>query len=328
MSLYRQPGSDKWYVDISHRGRRVRRSTGTADRQEAQRKHDELAARLWKLKAHGKHLSDALLAWVEAKPRKPSSLRALKQVRAEYADRPLAQVTEDSIVAAFGSKAPGTYNKLAAIFRAALNIAHDRGWIEAPPQIERRTEPTVEPRYLTAQEWKALRGELPDHLRPMADFAIATGLRWSNVAGLTWERVNLATKQAWIPASTAKAGKTIAVPLSAPALAALRATGKNRKGPVFTYAGKPLKSPKTAWNKATARAGVPGFRWHDLRHTWASWHAMAGTPLDVLQQLGAWQTRQMVERYAHLAPSYVASFAGNARPVRHNSGHSRKRKAA
>lgn len=323
MPLYRRPDSPIWYVDIRNGGRRIRRSTGTGDRQEAQRIHDELAARAWKIRSHGKYFSDALLAWYTAKPRKPSAQRALKQIRSDYPDRPLGQVTEESIGAIFGAKSPGTYNKIASIFRAALNIAQAKGWIAASPKIVRRAEPTVEPRYLTAKEWKALRAELPEHLAPMADFAIATGLRWANVAGLTWDRVSLPRKLAWIPASTAKAGKTINVPLSAAALRALRAIPGARDGPVFRYRGAPIGSPKTAWNKAAIRAGVPWCRWHDLRHTWASWHAMAGTPLDVLQKLGGWETRQMVERYAHLAPSYVAQFAGNARPVGHSGGHRR-----
>lgn len=223
-------------------------------------------------------------------------------------------------MAAFGTKAPGTYNKLAAVFRAALNLAYARGWVEAAPRIARRREPVVEPRYLTAAEWKRLRAELPEHLVPMADFAIATGLRWANVAGLTWDRVSLQRRVTWIPASTAKAGKTIAIPLSGAALQALRRIPGDRTGFVFTYHGEPLGSPKTAWNKAIVRAGVEWCRWHDLRHTWASWHSMRGTPLDVLQKLGGWQTRAMVERYAHLAPSYVAKFAGNARPVGDRTG--------
>ena len=328
MSLYQRPDSPIWYVNIRNGGRRIRRSTGTTDKLEAEEIHDQLKARAWKIRAHGKHLSDALLAWLKTKPRKPSAQRAVRQIRKSYKDRPLGQVTEASIIEVFGDKSPGTYNKLATIFRSALNIAHDRGWTDTAPKIARREEPELEPRYLTAEQWKALRAELPDHLRPMADFAIATGLRWANVAGLVWERVSIERKLAWIPASTAKGGKTIPVPLSAAAIRALRSAHGERKGFVFTYRGEPLGSPKTAWNKAIVRAGVPWCRWHDLRHTWASWHAMRGTPADVLQKLGAWRTREMVDRYAHLAPSYVAQFAGNSRPVGHSSGHSRARKAA
>jgi integrase len=79
---------------------------------------------------------------------------------------------------------------------------------------------------------------------------------------------------------------------------------------VFTYAGKPLGSANTlAWRKALKRAGIENFRWHDLRHTWASWHRQAGTPTHELQRLGGWRSSVMVERYAHLAPDHLARAA-------------------
>ena len=61
--------------------------------------------------------------------------------------------------------------------------------------------------------------------------------------------------------------------------------------------------------KALKRAHVEDFRWHDLRHTWASWHVQAGTPLNVLQELGGLSDYSMVLRYAHLAPEHLAEYA-------------------
>ncbi|WP_215852633.1 tyrosine-type recombinase/integrase [Acidithiobacillus ferrooxidans] len=46
--------------------------------------------------------------------------------------------------------------------------------------------------------------------------------------------------------------------------------------------------------------------WHGLRHTWASWHVQAGTPLAVLKGLGGWASLEMVQRYAHLSPDHTA----------------------
>ena len=63
------------------------------------------------------------------------------------------------------------------------------------------------------------------------------------------------------------------------------------------------------WEAACKRSEVSGFRFHDLRHTWASWHAMAGTPLSVLQELGGWHSHEMVQRYAHLSPEHLAAAA-------------------
>ena len=60
---------------------------------------------------------------------------------------------------------------------------------------------------------------------------------------------------------------------------------------------------------------------------WASWHAQNGTPLDVLRKLGAWGSLQMVDRYAHLSPGYLAQYANNAHGG-HNFGHKKNRKSS
>jgi len=64
---------------------------------------------------------------------------------------------------------------------------------------------------------------------------------------------------------------------------------------VFTYRGEPFKAANTkAWKAALERAGIEDFRWHDLRHTWATWQRQAGTPKHELQRLGGWKTASMV----------------------------------
>lgn len=79
---------------------------------------------------------------------------------------------------------------------------------------------------------------------------------------------------------------------------------------VFTYRGRPLHAAsQTAWYSALRRVGLEGFRWHDLRHTWASWHVQAGTPLLALKELGGWASLNMVLRYAHLALDHLAEHA-------------------
>ena len=66
-----------------------------------------------------------------------------------------------------------------------------------------------------------------------------------------------------------------------------------------------------AWKRALERAGIEKtFRWHDLRHTWASWHVQSGTPLQELMELGSWASYEMVLRYAHLAADHLQGAAG------------------
>jgi integrase len=79
---------------------------------------------------------------------------------------------------------------------------------------------------------------------------------------------------------------------------------------VLHVLGKRIQTSSTAWDKAKERAGIEHFRFHDLRHTWASWHVQSGTSLAELMELGGWKSYEMVLRYAHLAPEKLISVAG------------------
>ncbi|WP_264318416.1 tyrosine-type recombinase/integrase [Acidithiobacillus ferrooxidans] len=83
---------------------------------------------------------------------------------------------------------------------------------------------------------------------------------------------------------------------------------------MFYHQRHPVTDVTTkAWYKALERADIPeGFRWHDLRHTWASWHAQNGTPLHVLQEMGGWSSPSTVKRYAHLSVQHLATYVENA----------------
>ncbi|MBF0371585.1 MAG: tyrosine-type recombinase/integrase [Magnetococcales bacterium] len=82
------------------------------------------------------------------------------------------------------------------------------------------------------------------------------------------------------------------------------------------YKGKPIRQVSTkAWYAALKRAGIENFRWHDLRHTWASWHVQAGTPLHILKELGGWETEEMVARYAHLGASHLKQYTSQVEGI-------------
>lgn len=75
------------------------------------------------------------------------------------------------------------------------------------------------------------------------------------------------------------------------------------------------------------RSGTENFRWHDLRHAWASWHVQQGTPLYALKELGGWETLEIVKHYAHRAPEHLKAYAervtlGSAATaqIRHSDG--------
>ena len=64
--------------------------------------------------------------------------------------------------------------------------------------------------------------------------------------------------------------------------------------------GQWVQGRAQAWKNALKRAELENFRRHNLRHTWASWLVQNGTPLNVVQEMGAWESEGMVRRYAHL----------------------------
>lgn len=159
------------------------------------------------------------------------------------------------------------------------------------------------------------------HLRVMAEFALLTGLRQRNVSFLEWSQVDLARGVLWIHADQAKARRSLGIPLSTPARDLLGKQRGQHEQWVFPYRGQPVRKIKSAWRKALGRAGLEGVTWHTLRHTWASWHAMSGTPVPVLRELGGWSTLSMVSRYTHLSPEHLKRYAGN---VARFSGHRRR----
>lgn len=83
----------------------------------------------------------------------------------------------------------------------------------------------------------------------------------------------------------------------------------NNTRDVSTYNGSKMIYLGSAWKKALKRAGIDDFSFHDLRHTWTSWHVMSGTLLYELMLLGGWKTMECVKRYAHLAPEHLARAA-------------------
>lgn len=203
-----------------------------------------------------------------------------------------------------------TINRSLALIRSILRKASiEWEWIEKAPKIRLYPEPKKRIRWLTNEQAEILVSELPEHLKAMVRFSLETGLRQANVTGLQWSQIDLTRRIAWIHPDQAKARKAISVPLSKSAVIVIREQMGKHQTYVFSYKGNPVTQVNTkAWHKALKRSGIDNFRWHDLRHTWASWHVQAGTPLNVLQELGGWESFEMVRRYAHLSSGHLAVY--------------------
>src|SRR5690606_11013781 len=101
------------------------------------------------------------------------------------------------------------------------------------------------------------------------------------------------------------------------ALAVRRAVKGKHDRYVFTSEDGPMPAQNglvwKQWRLAVKKVGLEGFRFHDLRHMRASWHAQNGTPAFIRLQLGGWSSEKMVRRYAHLDTSHLAEWADNTR---------------
>ncbi len=206
--------------------------------------------------------------------------------------------------------ANATVNRALEIVRRILYLARDDWeWIMRVPKIRMLKEPKRRVRFLKDMEADRLMLALPEHMVPVVRFALATGCRMREILRLEWSRVDLDRRVSWLEAGTTKNEEGRGVPLNRDAILALREVQGQHERWCFTYKGKRMEAIGSAWKRSLKRAGIEKFRFHDLRHTWASWHVMNGTSLQELMELGGWKSYEMVLRYAHLAPEHLSDAA-------------------
>lgn len=206
-----------------------------------------------------------------------------------------------------------TANRYLAFIRTVLRCCEiDWGWLESAPKLRTYPEDNRRESFLDHDQIKRLLAELPDHLRDMVLFSLTTGLRQSNVTGLRWDWIDMDKRLLSVPSSSYKSKRVHTIPLSDTAVAVLGRQQRHGEY-VFTYKGQRMRWVNNhGWRNAVLRAGLDGFRWHDLRHTFASHHAMSGTPLQALQELGGWKSASVLQRYAHLSRDHLRQYGSNS----------------
>lgn len=328
MSLYRRKDSPYWWVKlpaIAGESRPLSLSTGTAVKREAQEYHDRLKAERWKQDKLGqkpRHLwDDAVVAFLRETSDKRTHNRdkaMLAWLDAYLGGKYLDEINRALIDTIKFRRAElatkSTANRYLALIRSILRKAlREWEWIDRmPATITLFPERNARVRHLTREQFDRLYKELPPHLADMALFAVSTGLRQGNLKGLLWAEVNLVDAYIAIPGEKHKNGRPHMIPINGAAGAVLqRQLGKHPKF-VFTYRGEPITNVSTkAWWGALERAGIEDFRWHDLRHTFATWLRLQGVSTTDLQSLGGWESAVMAQRYAHITPTGLRKVASH-----------------
>lgn len=170
----------------------------------------------------------------------------------------------------------------------------------------------------TANHWRAERGYvlLPslrdlvftDHVKPLILLSINTGCRRGELFDLTWSNVNLDRRILTVTGATAKSRRTRHIPLNREATSVLlnwRAQSEDTSGLVFVNEqGERFDRANSSWRRLLKQAQITEFRWHDMRHHFASRLAMGGVDLNTIRELLGHSDYTMTLRYAHLAPEF------------------------
>lgn len=325
MSIYLR--NNIWWTNFTAPdGSRIQRSTATEDRRLAQEFTDMLKAELWRVHQLGEK---PRMLWQEAVVRfmretqnkdQDNEIRLFRYLDRYFRDKYLDEIRRMHIDDIIQNKLKdgaknATVNRYLQKLRAVLNKAHKEWEVKCtPPYIKLLKEPKKRVRWITESEAQTLINALPSHLADMVIFALETGLRESNITLLRWDQVDLSQRAIFIEGEDIlKSEKAFVVPLSDKAVEVLRRQVGNNRERVFTYKGKGVRRANTyAFKNACKRIGLEDFRWHDLRHTWATWHVQRGTPIEILQELGGWTDYKMVKRYAHFSHQHLQQYVNRA----------------
>lgn len=323
MGLYLR--SKTWWYTITVKGKTHRGSCMTEDEAQAKEYHDRLRAEIWRgrvVRDAQKHTAtEAIDRFIRERAHKRSRRddeRYAEWWKEQFASaqvRLLEDVTPDVVAGIRDEErekvSVATVNRKLAFLRSVINAACKEWlWLESAPKFRLIPGEVERRRFLTPDEVSRLVQALPRPFADMALLAVATGLRQGNVFGLKWSDVDLGKRRVTLTHEVMKNGLPLSLPLNETAVSVIRKWVGQDDHYVFVYKAERVKElPSRMWAAALEQAGLVDVRWHDLRHTWASLMRQAGVGLDDLQELGGWESRVMVQRYAHLNVDHLAPHA-------------------
>jgi integrase len=330
------PGSGIWWVRYADSNGRIRRekvgNKGAALTLYRKRKTEVFQGKKLPEQFRAKavtfsELADDAIEWAKAhKLTWEDDVIRLKPLCDAFGSRTAESITAQDIERWFASNGlsrnndrkrgqrkwkPATFNRYKALVSMVYRQGMKNGKVTVNParQIERRKENNARDRYLTQAEEAKLRSYLAEHHPqrvPELDIALHTGMRRGEQYACEWSWVDFDRCVITVPRS--KHGEKRYVYLNDTALAAFRVLWQfsQGRGKVFghLYRADDTKGPREWFESALAAVNIKNFRWHDLRHTYASRLVMNDQNIYTVQQLLGHKTIQVTLRYAHLAPQH------------------------
>jgi integrase len=314
-------------MSFSYQGSQVRRSTEVTDKKLAEKIYHKVMVQVaegkWFEPEAGadKTVKELLERYLEehSLPNRAPTTHRCDKSRAQrliklFGDLTLKEV-RPSLLAAHKSRrraegaAAKTINSELTLLGHAFQLAvKEWEWVKDNPvqRVSKEKVHNLIERWLTAEEEVRLLAAAPPWLQEIIVFAINTGLRQSEILNLTWSNVDLFRRT--ITLLEQKNGGRDTLPVNAKALDVLKGRAKARSLKsdyvFFNGAGHRIDARDLlrVFYPVMRKADVEGFRFHDLRHTFATRLVQAGADIYTVQKLGRWKTIQMVMRYAHHHP--------------------------
>jgi integrase len=321
-----------WHIRYTANGRIVRESTGA----ESKRLAEQILAKRKAQVAEGRFLERherptmtlrelAVWYWENHGQRKRSNgiKGTLKRLTKYFGDTQLVEITPEDINRYRQRRVSDgvterTANRDLQELKSMFNrVTTDRRWrkvLENPVSyVKLGKERNERVRYLDAAQISALLENAPKHLKPILVAALHTGMRRGELLGLTWEDVNF--KESLLHVRESKNGEGRYIPISGELRQVLLALPSRFGGQLVfpSHLPKrknrddkqhPYRDVKNSFRAALANAGISDFRWHDLRHTFASTLVMNGADLNTVRELLGHKSIKMTLRYAHLSPKH------------------------
>ena len=322
MGLYKR--GQVWWMSFLCKGKRYRKSTETEDRKLAQRIYDkvrgEIAEGKWfeRLPGEDKTFKEMMERYLNEYASKKISARSFqgytKKPIAYLGDHILVEVTR-RVINDYKVKRlnegikPATLNRELATMKKAFNLAiREWEWVEKNPVqgVSMEEENNKRDRWLITEEEGRLLKVCPSWLRELVIVALNTGMRLGEIISLEWKGVDLFRKTVTVFKSKNKEPRTI--PINETVFEMLKSKGKAKsiKTDLVFYTDNHTMLLKTgvdhAFQTALKKVGIKDFRFHDLRHTFATRVVQSGKDLYKVQRLLGHKTPSMTQRYAHHYP--------------------------
>ncbi len=260
-------------------------------------------------------LANHYLAWAERQKSYRSKAGFVRQLSKAFGNIPLRRFTtrlveEYQSTGLSNGKAPATVNRHIATLKHMFTKAVEWEMVEEEllkkvRRVKLLPENNRRLRYLSKEECKALVEACKPHLRPIVVTALNAGMRKEEILSLEWEK-HIDLKHGFILLNVTKNGDRREIPINQPLRETLRGIVRRLDSPyVFVDGeGKRFKDIKRSFKSALKITGIKDFRFHDLRHCFASHLIMAGVDITTVKELLGHKTLTMTLRYAHLAPSH------------------------